>query len=233
MKPIIGIVGHPYINKDDNLIFQTTKSLVNKVSSHGGIPIIICPTQIENYLNKKSVDINKLTFSEKKDLDEILDICDAIIKPGATRIYEYERYIYSYAFQKDIPYLGICAGMQLMAHYNNDTKNEKNESDIIHYSKNKYVHKIKIFSGTLLYKILGQSEIKVNSLHNYHITNSGINIVNAYCEDGIIEGIENPYKQFHLGLQWHPEGLDDNNSYNIFESLIDNATYYKKKIKKM
>lgn len=233
MKPIIGIVGHPYINKDDNKIFQTAKSLVEKISEHGGLPIIICPTQIDDYINKKNNEINQLTFLEKKDLDEILDQCDAVIKPGATRIYEYERYIYSYVFQKDIPYLGICAGMQLMAHYNNGDVNEKNNSDINHYSKEKYAHKIRIFQGTLLYKILKEEEIKVNSLHNYHIKDAGINKISAFSADGIIEAIENPNKQFHLGLQWHPEGLDDKYSYNLFESLVENATYYKTKIKKM
>ena len=232
MKPIIGIVGHPYINKDDNLIFQTTKSIVKKISEYGGLPIIICPTQVEDYYDKKITEINKLTFYEKDDLNKILDICDAIIKPGATRIYEYERYIYEYTYKKDIPYLGICAGMQLMAHYNNEKSNEKNNSFINHCSKEKYVHTINIVHNTLLYEILKQDEIIVNSIHNYHICSPGINIVNAYSKDGIIEGIENKDKLFHLGLQWHPEGLNDINTARIFDSLMDNALRYKQKIKK-
>lgn len=233
MKPVIGIVGHPYINKDDNIIFQATKSLVKKVSEHGGLPIIICPTQVEDFLNKKNCQLKKLSFYEKNDLNELLNYCDAIIKPGATRIYEYERYIYEYAYKNDIPYLGICAGMQLMAGFNSNSTTVKNNSFINHYSKEKHVHYIKIRHRSLLYKILMQDEIVVNSLHNYHINSAGINNVCAYSTDGIIEGIENPNKLFHLGVQWHPEGLDDINSYKIFDSFVENAKLYKNKIKKI
>ena len=232
MKPIIGIVGHPYVNKDNNLIFQTTNSIVKKILLCGGLPIIICPTQVEDFYNKKCNEINTLTFCEKKDLDNILSLCDAIIKPGASKIYTYERYIYSYAYDNNIPYLGICAGMQLMAQYDNDNINVKNSTNINHNSNREYVHKIKIFHNTLLYDILKQDEIYVNSLHNYHIATPGINKVNAYSFDGIIEGIENTDKTFHLGLQWHPEALDDLNSYRLFNTFIEKAIS-KKKIKKI
>ena len=43
---------------------------------------------------------------------------------------------------------------------------------------------------------------------------------------------ENKDKLFHLGLQWHPEGLNDINTARIFDSLMDNALRYKQKIKK-
>lgn len=223
MKPIIGIVGHPYINKDNNLIFQTTNSIVKKIIEYGGIPIIICPTQIENYLEKTNEDIAVLTFDEKNDLNDILKYCDAIIKPGGTRIYDYEKYIYEYTYINDIPYLGICAGMQMMSQYNSDVSIIRNNTELEHCSKNKYVHKIKIVSNTLLYRILKQDVIEVNSIHNYHISSSGIHNINAYSEDGIIEGIENKNKLFHLGVQWHPEGLDDINTYKIFTSFMDKA----------
>lgn len=227
MKPVIGIVGHPYINIDENLIFQTTNSIIKKISEHGGLPIVICPTQVENFLNKKNTEIKQLTLSEKSDLDEMLDICDAIIKPGGTRIYEYERYIYDYIYNVDKPYLGICAGMQLMAQQDI----VKNDTIINHCINKKYAHKIKVVRGTLLYEILKQDEISVNSFHNYHIIDPGINVINAYASDGIVEGIENPEKTFNLGVQWHPEGLDDVNSNKLFDYFIETAKC-KKKVKK-
>ena len=139
-----------------------------------------------------------------------LSICDAIIKPGALRIYGYERYIYNYALEKDIPYLGICAGMQLMA----NTENIKNDTN--HFQD----HYIKILENTLLSEIIGEKEILVNSRHNYHIKNSGENSVCALSNDGIIEAIYNQNKKFHLGVQWHPELLECENSYKIFRKLI-------------
>lgn len=224
MKPVIGIVEWPYFDKDNDLIYEVLNPVVEKVVKYGGIPIGIFPTQIEDFQNKKLYEINKLTSSEKSNLNQSLEICDAIIKPGALKIYGYERYIYKYVFEKNIPYIGICAGMQLMAHYNREIENVKNKpSEIDHYSKEIYAHKVRILKETLLYKILGKTEIIVNSRHNYHILNSGIHKVSACSDDGIIEAIENEYKNFHMGFQWHPEMLDDENTDKIFECFMDIA----------
>jgi putative glutamine amidotransferase len=229
MKPIIGIVEWPYKDEDGDLIYEVPNNIVEKISKHGGIPVGIFPTQIEDFQNKRLSEIDELTFIEKQDLIESLDRVDAIIKPGALKIYGYERYIYDYAFNKDIPYLGICAGMQMMAGYqNNKYNNVKNETDI-HHSKEEYAHTLRILKDTLLYNILKEEEIMVNSRHRYHIANPGINEVNALSEDGIIEGIENRDKLFHLGVQWHPENLNDENTNKIFDEFIESAKKVKRK----
>ena len=229
MKPIIGIIEWPYKDEDGDLIYEVPNNIVEKISIHGGIPVGIFPTQIEDFQNKRLSEIDELTFIEKQDLRESLDRVDAIIKPGALKIYGFERYIYDYAFNKDIPYLGICAGMQLMAGFQNDKYNNvKNETDI-HHSKEEYAHKLRILKNTLLYDILKTEEIEVNSRHRYHIANAGIHDINAYSEDGIIEGIENRDKLFHLGVQWHPENLNDENTNKIFDEFIESAKKVKRK----
>ena len=224
MKPIIGIVEWPYTDKDGDLIYEVVNPVVEKISKYGGIPVGIFPTQIENFQNKKISEINALTITEKEDLNQTLKMCDAIIKPGAIRIYGYENYIYDYAFQKDVPYIGICAGMQMMANYNiENSKNERNEDKgVIHHSKEEYAHEIRILKDTLLYSILKQEEILVNSRHNYHIVDSGIHKTSAYSPDGIIEAIENPIKNFQIGVQWHPESLmNDEHSKKLFDYFIN------------
>lgn len=229
MKPIIGIIEWPYKDEDGDLIYEVPNNIVEKISKHGGIPVGIFPTQIEDFQNKRLSEIDELTFIEKQDLRESLDRVDAIIKPGALKIYGFERYIYNYAFNKDIPYLGICAGMQMMAGFkNNKYNNVKNETDI-HHSKEEYAHKLRILKNTLLYDILKEEEIEVNSRHRYHIENPGICDINAYSEDGIIEGIENRNKLFHLGVQWHPENLNDQNTDKIFDEFIESAKKVKRK----
>ena len=233
MKPIIGIVEWPYKDEDKDLIYEVPNKIVEKISKHGGIPVGIFPTQIEDFQNKKMSEIKDLEQIEKEDLNESLKLCDAIIKPGAFRIYGYERYIYSYTLEHNMPYLGICAGMQIMAGYNNSNYNNiKIDSDIEHHSKDKYAHRIKIFKNTLLHEILKEDEIIVNSRHRYEIQNPGTLSVSAYAPDGVIEAIENRDKLFQLGVQWHPENLDDIYSGLLFDSLIEHAEHYKKKIKK-
>jgi hypothetical protein len=65
MKPIIGVVEWPYTDKDGDLIYEVPNSIIEKISKYGGIPIGIFPTQIEEYQNKKSNDIPKLSINEK------------------------------------------------------------------------------------------------------------------------------------------------------------------------
>ncbi len=228
MKPIIGIIEGPYIDMDGDLVYNAPNSIVEQIAKHDALPVGIFPTQIEKYQTKKMNEIEKLNLSEKEDLHKALSMCDAIIKPGALRIYEYERYAYQYAYEKNMPFLGMCAGMQMMAQFNSDCKNIKNDTER-HRSKKQYVHSLKILKDTLLYNILKKEEIMVNSRHMYHIANSGIHSINAYSDDGLIEGIENNDKSFHLGLQWHPESLDDDNTEKIFDEFIYQAVKYRKK----
>ena len=133
------------------------------------------------------------------------------------------------------PYLGICAGMQIMkVHQIPYVQNEKNDSFIKHNTKEEYAHTINIVKDTLLSSIINKEQIEVNSRHNYHVPNSGIKKVSAYAEDGIIEALEDPSKLFHLGVQWHPELLpiNDESSQALFGNFIEAAKTYKKTIKR-
>lgn len=42
--------------------------------------------------------------------------------------------------------------------------------------------------------------------------------VSAVSGDGLVEGLEDPSRRFYLGVQWHPEYLDDN--VPLFEALV-------------
>lgn len=236
MKPIIGIIEWPYIDKDQTIIYEVNKEIVEKISAHGGRAVGIFPTQIEDYIGKRLSDIKSLTEIEKGDIESSIQMCDAIIKPGAYRIYGYEKYLIDKALERKMPFLGICAGMQAMANYGKDEiqNNIKNDSIINHNVNSQdapYAHKIIINRLSKLYSILKKEEIRVNSRHNYHIPSSGKFAISACAEDAIPEAIENPQHGFQIGLQWHPESLEDENSDRLFEAFIKEAA--KQKIKKL
>lgn len=232
MKPIIGIVEWPYLDKDQDLIYEIRNEIVEWIQRSGGRPMGIFPTQIKNFVNTRLRDLPEMTMDEKKDLKETLEICSAIIKPGATKIYSHERYIYDYCLENNMPYIGICAGMQTMAnHGNHQVENVKNDGFVNHYSHEPYIHDILLKKNTKLYSLLGKDIITVNSCHNYHIKNPGIHKISAYSEDLVIEAIENTTADFHFGLQWHPELLpkEDKNSQIIFGEFVEAAKTYQKR----
>ncbi|MFV0249898.1 MAG: gamma-glutamyl-gamma-aminobutyrate hydrolase family protein [Bacilli bacterium] len=101
---------------------------------------------------------------------------------------------------------------------------ELNENKKDHRQREeKYVHFVNIVKNTLLYNIIDNSLINVNSKHRYHVTKVNNFIVSAYSEDGLIEAIELKNKKFVLGVQWHPEKMLDYDEYanKLYNYFID------------
>ncbi len=59
----------------------------------------------------------------------------------------------------------------------------------------------------------------VNTMHHQAIACVADPLqVSAVSGDGLVEGLEDPSRRFYLGMQWHPEYLDDN--VPLFEALV-------------
>lgn len=108
-----------------------------------------------------------------------------------------------YAIINDIPILGICRGMQaLNVYFNGSLKNIKG-----HYSKKHYIY-------------FNNKKILVNSYHHQAINKIGDGlIIKAISNDNIIEIIKhNQYKI--LGLEFHPELIDEDFIINYFSKKL-------------
>ncbi len=154
--------------------------------------------------------------SNFKSLIEMVNLCDGIILSGGSNFVENDFKLVKYLYENDIPTLGICLGMQAMAEYFNNYEEEEISN---HYSSKKYVHYLNLAEDSLLYNIIKKDRILVNSRHNSCIPTTTLK-VNAMSDDEIIEGIEAPNKRFFLGVQYHPESINDNNSYRLFAYFI-------------
>lgn len=221
---IIGIVGRPEKSDDGINTIGVVEKIRKAVIAAGGTPIILLPVQNVEYVDMIPREIPELTKEEKEHLKSMINLCDGIIMPGASKLYEYDFYIYGYAYEKNIPILGICAGMQLMGIYdNNGSALKEINSKINHRSKDNYVHNIAIDMSSPLYNIYGLSTFKVNSLHRYMVDNVVDLKVAARSEDGIIEAIYDPKKDFVVGVQWHPEKMleYDNKQIKLFKAFIE------------
>ena len=133
--PIIGIVARPgkIFSTIDTVATEETNR--NMILRFGGVPIMIMPPQQISYDSIKPRDVKPLTDDEKNILVDELMLCDGILMPGGLKSYSYDYFIDDYARENNIPILGECLGMQIMARNHNGAKIIKNDSTIKHYNK--------------------------------------------------------------------------------------------------
>ena len=170
---------------------------------------------IDSY-NKICLAIYPKTLDEFK---ELANLCDVFILQGGKDYTDLEIEMVKYLYENNIPTLGICLGMQMMGVMNGNLNLIGNNS---HQSKEKYVHEINIDKNSILYSILNEEKILVNSRHMECITNTSLDIV-GYSIDGIIEAIEDKSKKIFIGVQWHPESIMDDNNKKIFDYFFSNV----------
>ena len=192
---------------DGRCILYLSERLRRTMQKAGTFIVPIVQVQDLDYMDTKYTEFPELTDDEKKIIDDYLDMVDGVLFPGGIKISLFDRYLLDRCVERNIPVLGICLGMQLLSSYKHDFKMIENDSNINHRHENdeELTHKVSIVKDSLLYKIINKDEIKVNSFHRYHVGECPNCIVNAYSEDGFIEGIERGDGAFFLGIQWHPE----------------------------
>ena len=225
MRPIIGIVGRPNWPDEKTPSIVTMEYYRKYIISNGGVPILILPPKIIDYNISKPSENAELTEEDKEILDRQLELCNGILMPGGYKTFSHDFYILEYAIKKDIPVLGICLGMQIMSNYKQELFNEPNsEKNLNHFDmENKYCHDVEIDETSKLFSIVQNKRFKVNSLHNFHATKGGIYNIVGHSDDGIIEALELPNATFNIGVQWHPERLDDDESKKLVEKFIESS----------
>lgn len=233
MRPVIGIVARSEENENGSSMLYVFESIRQSIISSGGEPLLLLPPQNLDYYKTRIKDYPEFTIEEEKRMLKWLNMCDGIILPGGYKLTNFDRYVVEYATEKDIPILGICLGMQILSCY-------KEEIDIVpidekhlnhrQESQDGVSHRVDIKKDNILYDILKQDSIMVNSFHTKQATPNKYYEVIAYSEDGIIEAIQNKNNTFNLGVQWHPEKnyLTDENSKKIMDAFI---VYSKQKVK--
>jgi putative glutamine amidotransferase len=125
---------------------------------------------------------------------------------------DFELELLRLALARDLPLLGVCGGMQLLAVARGGTLYQDLSTDLglggheQPAPKDRPSHAVRVEAGSRLAGLVGAAPLPVNSTHHQAVREPGAGVtVSARAEDGLIEAIELHDRRFALGVQWHPE----------------------------
>ncbi len=132
-----------------------------------------------------------------------------------------------FATKRDLPVMGICRGSQMLNVFFKGSMHQ--EAYEVHNAPNRRTvlarKHITTTGGSKLNALLRCDKCRVNSLHHQAVDAPGNGLsISARDEHGIVQAIENPEKNFLVGVQWHPEMLIfDRGQQRLFRGLVSAA----------
>ena len=238
----------------DGVLLQEYADMVKRNTYHGSA-IDSLMQGIDAVVFLGGQDISPTLFREPQPWHGIVgDECNA------TR--DVSEYLtMAYCLDNDIPVLGLCRGMQMLAVvsgatmiqdlgtyfsaqgviYNNLHRSVRDEEGKRHYTP----HDVQVIDrSSLLYKIVLSDEIKnVPSWHHQvagSVEGTELKVTGITPTQGIdiIEAIERKDKSFALGVQFHPEEavrqhLDNTPTATNFMQLCEAVSYFRALVKEV
>lgn len=123
------------------------------------------------------------------------------------------------ALAYNLPLFGICRGEQVMNVATGGTLYSDIPSQfetVLNHSQpedipiTKLTQQVQILTGSNLFSIVRTDRLWTNTFHHQAVNALGDGFrACAFGSDGLIEAIESPDHPFAVGVQWHPEGLQN------------------------
>ena len=235
-KPLIGLnAEYRSARKDSPAYAYITAGYINALIKAGAIPVIIPPLIDDDDIARVLEHLDGVVLVGGADLDPRLD--GYMVHPSMrlldARRETFDRKLMNLIAERRMPVMGIGSGMQLLNlsqggnlfyHIPEDLPKALPHLDTMDPN---HRHALVVEMGTLMERVYGEGEIRVNSMHHMAIDEVAAGFaVTARCPDGVIEAIESTREDwFAFGTQFHPEGesasvLD----LRIFEEFIVGIT---------
>ena len=225
-RPLIGISAN---TADIDLTLR--RVYCDQIVRAGGVPVVLPPVDdaevlinmlegIDGLVLTGGADYNPLWYGEQPEkelhtINSTRDLPELLL----TRL----------AFNRQIPILGICRGVQTMAIALGGNLVQDLKTPLKHSQdapRSEATHSVTITEGSTLYALYGQ-ETFVNSFHHQAVKDCGSHLhVVATAPDGVIEAVESTEQKALMGVQWHPEWMGGE-GLKLFEWLTQRSREFK------
>lgn len=236
-RPVIGITAN-YANEKATIAPAYYESVI----AAGGIPLLIPPYASREALMRTLRCIDALLLTGGADIDPryMSEEPDYTLLHTINPVRDNQELLLTrLADARNIPILGICRGVQVIAaalggsvHQDiyaalGNSLLKHNQGDV---ERCVATHDVLFASGSRLEKLFG-SRLAVNTFHHQAVNRVPQGFaVTAQAPDGVIEGIEAVDGRSVMGVQWHPESFIMNGNrcmMPLFKWLIDEAALYR------
>ncbi len=225
-RPIIGInCDYRLAERECSFLYP---SYQRAVEAAGGIPLLIPP------------------LARHPDIDVLLGACRGLLLTGgddihprhygqeiqgrfdaiATHKESADFRLVATAWERDVPILGVCYGMQLLSVLRGGSLIQdlpRGSDRVAHQADGALTrHEVRAAAGSQLADLFGREVQSTNSKHHQAVERAGDDLrVVGTTSDGVVEAIESPNHSFVLGVQWHPElEEEDAAGARLFDRLI-------------
>ena len=230
-KPVIGLTGNY-----GELACKLNEGYYKSIWRAGGVPVIIPPIADTDVLINTLEHIDGLLLTGGADFNPLYAGEEPSPRLGGINAERDlpELLITQLAYNRQIPMLGICRGIQTLAMALGG-KVQQDISDVaqIRHSqdadRSEPTHSVTIEPDSTLFNIYNKEKLFVNSFHHQAVCDPGERFrVIARSADGIIEAIESREYKSIIGVQWHPECMSAEDGSPIFSWLVRQAADYRR-----
>jgi len=234
-RPLIGLTAYAQqvqYGSNNQVVGMLPMSYVRAVHATGGRAVLITPDDpgtdvlesLDGIIFAGGGDVDPANWGAEPhpatDADPVRDASELMLMRAA--------------LEADLPVLGVCRGLQVMAVATGGSLHQ-HLPDLVGHDRHRAApgtdplavdssafgrHDVVLSSGSVARSLLG-ARLTVNSFHHQAIDDPGSFTVSGRCpDDRVIEIIEDRARPFALGVQWHPERTGD---LRVFSALVEAA----------
>ena len=233
MKPVIGLT--TYKQRAQTGVWDVTAAFLpavyfEAVQRAGGIPVLLPPQPVNDEVVGRVLDgVDGIIITGGADVDPARYGQAAAPETDTPQLERdaWEDALLTAAIDRELPFLGICRGMQVL-NVNRGGSLHQHVPDVIGNDRFRIgggkfaTNLVETEPGSEIDALVG-AKLPVKSYHHQALDAVGEGLrVTARTDDGIVQAVELAGVPFGLAVQWHPEE-DAAEDARLFAGLVDAA----------